>query len=191
MSQQCVATSKQTGKRCQRQLKDGVRVCRYHGGAAPAVKAAAQRRGQAERARRAVATFGLAVEVAPEVALLEEVHRTAGHVAWLAALVAGLDRAQLRQYDQVGLQRPSGWVELYQTERVHLVAVCKAALAAGVEERRVQLAERQGELVAELLTTAVRAAGMSREQEEAAYAAVRGRLARLTLVPADGGTPGG
>jgi len=177
MSQQCVATSRQTGKRCQRQLKDGVRVCRYHGGAAPAV--------------RAVTTFGLPVEVAPEVALLEEVHRTAGHVAWLAELVAGLDRAQLRQYDQVGVQRPSVWVELYQTERAHLVAVCKAALAAGVEERRVRLAERQGELVAELLTTAVRAAGMSREQEEAAYAAVRGRLARLTVVPADGGMPGG
>lgn len=39
------------------------------------------------------------------------------------------------------------WVELYAEERKHLVEVCGAALKAGVEERQVQLAEAQGQLI--------------------------------------------
>lgn len=43
---------------------------------------------------------------------------------------------------------PSVWYVLYERERAHLVAVCAAALRAGVEERRVRLAEKDGDLVA-------------------------------------------
>jgi hypothetical protein len=46
---------------------------------------------------------------------------------------------------------PSIWYELYAKERAHLVAVCSAALKAGVEERRVRLAEKQGDIVIELI----------------------------------------
>jgi hypothetical protein len=44
------------------------------------------------------------------------------------------------------------WVQLYQQERRHLADVCAKALAAGAQERQVQLAERQGELAAQILT---------------------------------------
>lgn len=39
------------------------------------------------------------------------------------------------------------WYELYAREREHLVKVCAAAIRAGCDERRVRLAERQGDLV--------------------------------------------
>lgn len=42
---------------------------------------------------------------------------------------------------------PSIWYILYERERKHLVSVCSAALRAGVEERKVRLAESQGDLV--------------------------------------------
>lgn len=51
-----------------------------------------------------------------------------------------------------------------------------ACVAAGLAERQVRLAERQGQLVAELLAAALEAANASPEQREAAYGAVRGRL---------------
>lgn len=43
---------------------------------------------------------------------------------------------------------PSVWLTLYMRERDHLVKVCTQAIKAGIEERRVRLAEQQGALVA-------------------------------------------
>jgi len=61
--------------------------CRLHGGLSPSgIKAAG-----VQQARLAVRAYGLPREVDPHSALLEELHRTAGHVAWLGSQVAGLD----------------------------------------------------------------------------------------------------
>lgn len=45
----------------------------------------------------------------------------------------------------------NAWYQLYLGERKHLVAVTTAALKAGIEERRVKLAEQQGDLVAQAI----------------------------------------
>jgi hypothetical protein len=116
-----------------------------------------------EAARRLVVTYGLPRDISPGDALLEEVQATAGHVAWLRAKVAELEDADLvwgvtEESDQQATEfpgvnttraaKPNVWLDLYRQERKHLVDVCKAALAAGIEERRVKLAEQQGALVA-------------------------------------------
>lgn len=121
--------------------------CRLHGGATRNHRTAAA----LDAARETVAAYGLPVDVDPRDALLDEVHRTAGHVAWLGARVAALTPAQLvgDQADEdaagAGL---SPYVVLYQRERRHLREVCRDALAAGVAARHVQLAEQQGALLA-------------------------------------------
>jgi hypothetical protein len=117
-------------------------------------------------ARRAVATYGLPREVDPGTALLEEVHRTAGHVAWLHEKVQEVDEADLvwgvveevdkgsgefTGTDTTSAAKPNVWLTLYQAERKHLTDVCKAALAAGIAERQVRLAEQQGALIVGLL----------------------------------------
>ncbi|QZN85313.1 hypothetical protein [Cellulomonas sp. C5510] len=61
--------------------------------------------------------------------------------------------------------RPSIWYELYGRERKHLVTVCQAAIKAGVEERRVRLAEQQGELVAGAIRAILADLGLTAEQE--------------------------
>jgi hypothetical protein len=95
-------------------------------------------------AERAVVTYGLPRTVAPAVALLEEIARTAGHVDWLGKQVSGLDDPTADG------SRP--WVELYRLERRHLREVCRDAIAAGVAERQVTLAEQQGHLMASVIT---------------------------------------
>jgi len=50
---------------------------------------------QVAEAAKAVATFGLPREVDPRDALLEEVHRTAGAVAWLHEQVQALQTADV------------------------------------------------------------------------------------------------
>lgn len=172
---QCTATSKRSGERCRRWAVAGGKVCPNHGGKAPQVKRAAEQRAAEEKARKAVVTLGMPRVVSPTDALLEEVHRTAGHVAWLAqkvqelatvtggenagdhALVWGTTKVvdkgsgESPGIDTTEESRPSVWYQLYERERAHLVKVCEAALKAGVEERRVRLAEAQGELVGGLV----------------------------------------
>src|SRR5690554_3777404 len=80
----CHATNSK-GERCWKPALRGMEVCTTHGGRAPQVKAAAERRlaaMEAERELEQVAKrFGLATDVSPAVALLEEVRRTARIVA--------------------------------------------------------------------------------------------------------------
>lgn len=138
----------------------GTGFCHLHFGNSPNHKTAAMK----QIATTAVTTYGLPRDIDPRAALLEEVHRTAGHVAWLQVKVAeledtdvtwgiteakkstGKDGDSLTQTAAVNV-----WVQLYQAERKHLIDVCKAAIAAGIEERRVKLAEEQGALMATVI----------------------------------------
>jgi hypothetical protein len=133
--------------------------CKLHGGASPTHVKAAQRR----EAERAVEQFGLPREVEPHEALLEEVHRAAGHVAWLGEVVGQLERNQLVHGITRTVQLANGtrtvearaainiWVKLYQEERRDLVRTAKLALDAGVEERQVRLAEAQAQQLAQVI----------------------------------------
>jgi hypothetical protein len=155
----------------------GFGACKLHGGKTPNHRAAARM----EMARQAVVTYGLPREVAPDVALLEEVHRTAGHVAWLGQKVAALDPEEITWGVAEEVDRGSGeftgvdrtekaavnvWVQLYQQERKHLTDVCKAALAAGIAERQVRLAEQQGALLAGVIGRVLDALGLTPAQRE-------------------------
>lgn len=66
-----------------------------------------------------------------------------------------------------------GLAQLEAIERDRCANFARIALAAGLAERTVRIAERQGELVAALLRSAFAAAELSPDQEERAYAAVR------------------
>jgi hypothetical protein len=167
----CWARTKATGKQCTRPAASGQKVCQLHGGAAAQNLAKGRERVAEEKARVLVATYGLKIETTATEALLEEVQRTAGHVAWLGDRVRELDPdamgADTDKHPLVwgvtkektgGEDRgiteeatPSEWLKLYQQERDHLVKVCSAAIKAGIEERRVQLAESQGALVAQVI----------------------------------------
>lgn len=144
--------------------------CRLHGGNTPSHRRHAER----AEAERAVATYGLPVDVDPREALLQEVHRTAGHVAWLAEVVAALSDDALgwsvaeqttrrvvigqdrdgdggQEGEVVDTKRraaPHVLVTMYQAERKHLREVSRDAVNAGVAERAVQLAEQQGTALA-------------------------------------------
>lgn len=154
----CTAKSKQSGEQCKRFATPGGKTCVMHGSSTRKAKAAAARRLEQEAAVAAVATLGLPREIDPGTALLEEVCRTAGIVAWLDAKVRALDEDSLTwgvtrvkdDGDDRGTTseaKPNIWYQLLVDERKHLVSVCTATLKAGVDERRVRLAEQQGDLL--------------------------------------------
>jgi len=100
--------------------------------------------------------------------LLKEIRRTAGHIEWLRINIAYSDpemfvKSLWLRGRQSGFVRPDEintddwsqagalWVEMYLNERKHLASICRTALAAGLEERRVRLAERLAERVGEAI----------------------------------------
>lgn len=175
----CAAHNKQ-GKPCGRAPRTGLTVCPAHGGLAPQVIAKANERRQRQILEEAVTTYGLPREIDPGAALLEEVHRTAGHVAWLKEQVGNLEVEQLTwghtsdQFTNSNIEQGTEsryeaaipvLMDLYLKERKHLVEVCKTALAAGVEERKVRIAEEQGQLVAHAINQILDGLNLTPDQQ--------------------------
>lgn len=184
----CTATAKSTGRRCEKTPVRGATVCAKHGGSAPQVRRKAKERVEHDRAVKAASTFGLPREVDPHSALLEELHRTAGHVAWLGDVVANLEKDEL--WGRVGgaaggipeAQR-SIWVQLYQDERAHLAKVAKVCVDVGIEERRVRLAEDAGRQLASVIRAIVGRLGVADHPELPVV--IREELGRMTLEPGE------
>lgn len=131
--------------------------CKKHGGNTPNGKKAAAKL-MAESLAHA---YGLPKDIDPQDALIEELHRTAGHVGYLQTLVAALEEDDL--HGEVGTtghsegktflakSEPNVLVRMYQTERKMLERIAKSCIEAGIEERRVRIAEDQGKLFAQVV----------------------------------------
>jgi hypothetical protein len=171
----------------------GVGACYRHGGAT----ANGRKHAQRVHAEQAVQTFGLPRDVDPHTALLEELWRTAGHVAWLGQVVADLEQGSIVwgvTEHRVG-EGPEGpidvttrkaavntWVELYQAERKHLTHVAAECVKAGIEERRTRLAEEQGLLLATVVRGILTDLGVADHPDAAAV--VRRHFTAATAIEA-------
>jgi hypothetical protein len=159
------------GQPCRNRPIRGGSVCSTHGGSAPQVRAAADQRLLDRQAVLALETFGLPREVDPHTALLEELHRAAGAVQWLQAVVADLKQSQ------VGGE--SVWVKLWAEERDRLVKVAKTCVDVGIEERRVRLAEQAGAQLAAVVRAVLDRLALSSEQQALALTVVPEEFRRL------------
>lgn len=174
----------------------GLDVCAVHGGKAPRAKAAAEKRVAEQTARRELARLGQPRVIDPGAAILDLVHWTAGEVQfWRHKVVqlAETDEEALTwgmtsSTDKTSGQWPGTDVTHSASEPVayklmvdasnRLERYATAALKAGVEERRVRLAEQQGQIAVELirrildaLYAALVASGISEDLLRAAWAA--------------------
>ncbi|MCW5951965.1 MAG: hypothetical protein KIT69_06885 [Propionibacteriaceae bacterium] len=161
----CTARSKQTGEQCGNTRVPGAMVCRFHGAGALQVKSKAAERVAEQQAQAAARQLAIPIDTTPEQALLDEVKRAAGMVAFYqariveidqqerGALIWGITKEKLGGDDegQTSEAAPNVWLKLFNEERDRLVRVAAAAIKAGIEERRVKLAESQGEMVAMVL----------------------------------------
>lgn len=184
VAEQCGATCRDGSPCTNRPMRGGER-CRMHGGAAPQVRAAAGRRLAAAEWSR---SFGVQAESGdPAETVLDEIRWAAGHVTWLrervqetepGALVWGVESevdkgaGEFPGIDTTSSAKPSVWVRLYGEERDRLLRMCKIAHDMGIAERHVQLAERVGGLMANLLRGVLGELNLSEEQREVASAAV-------------------
>lgn len=144
-------------------------------------------------------TYGLSREIDPRDALLEEVWRTAGAIDWIQHKIQEIDPEALvwgmtewktgyQGDDSISVKTETAtlsvWVEMYQRERSHLVAVSKAAIGAGIEERRVRLAEQQGQLLGDAIRAILGDLNLTPDQQALVGTVVPARLRELSATAA-------
>jgi len=154
---------KKDGEPCRAAPIRGGTRCRRHGGASPQALRAAQRRNTEAELKEWIVNLGEPEPIDPGEALLKLIAMKHGEVLWLREKVKELPEDGLSwgiAQHEVGLG-PEGpidketrkaqphvlWTLLRQAED-QLAAYAAKALTAGIEERRVRLAEQQGTLVA-------------------------------------------
>lgn len=164
----CQGHSSQAKRQCEKTPMEALTVCRNHGGKTPGAVAKATERKQTAQLEVAVRTYGARLDIDPGDAMLDEVRWTAGHVAWLREQVQQLEAEQLTWGRSGTVEKSDGpestWraaphvlLDLYARERKHLIDASRATIVSGIEERQVRLAERQGDLLVDVITRIVNA----------------------------------
>lgn len=156
--ERCKAHNRQ-GLPCRRWPLKGQKVCNLHGGKSPQALSAADRRLVEREALKALEAFGVPIVVDYQTALLEELHRTAGAVAWLGAIVADLEQADLvwgvtktkdggDDRGTTSEAKPNAWYVMWMEQRKHLVDVARECGRAKIDEQVVKIAQEQGRQLA-------------------------------------------
>lgn len=179
------------GRACRNPPMRGQKICQKHGGKAAQNRAAAKTRQAEAKAEKVLRRFGEPIDTTPTEALLDAVRWTAGYVAWLREKVAavscdekliwGLTRRKIGGEDNGTTHeaKPNAWLELLGTWHDRLVKICAEAIKAGIEERRVRLAESQGQLVADVIKAILADLKLTPAQQAKAGEVVPFRLREL------------
>jgi len=180
MVTQCTGTVKSTGARCKKSAIEGGTVCRFHGGAAPQVKAKAAVRAEVlswnlggagddpgDVLLRLVTQSRIRVEryAASIEAKITEGQKQYGDGFTLEAILVGstyFEGQKTGEYIR-------GLIQLEAQERDRLAGFASKAIAAGLAERQVRMAERQGEMLAAVLLAVIanQALGLTPAQQKA------------------------
>lgn len=191
MAVRCHAMSKSTGKPCKAWAIKGGTTCRLHGGSAPQVKAKAAVRAE-------LLSWGLTDQtIDPGETLLRLVSqsamRCAAYASELEALVA--ESPSLREALIAETWIPTehgdrykageyirGLAQLEAQERDRCASFSSKAVAAGLAMRQVALAEKQGQLMSEYVSVALKEAGIPTELA-ASFKMALARQVRQSILP--------
>src|SRR5665213_338637 len=188
-----ITSGDRKGEPCRHELGWGtphtsVGCCKMHGGNTEThVKA-----GQTALARRECDKLGIEVEIDPAEALIRAVWRAQGNLMFYEAQVARLPDVITSETGPGGAfkQTAHPLVLLYHEAEKWVANVAGAALRAGVEERRVRMAERDSAQIIQAQVDALTAMGLYDRLDDfrIAFIAALDKSAG-TVVANDSGTP--
>ena len=159
----CTAHSSRTGEPCKAWPVRGATVCRKHGGGAPQVRAAAEKRLQEQRAaevaRRGVAGLDLSEFSDPYDALEFAVGYSHALAQRLAGLVDAIPDSELRYQGRISEQL-RGEVTAAQAALRDLRQGATDAAKLGLAERRVAIHQQTADMLERALDLALARAGL-------------------------------
>lgn len=144
--------------------------CKWHGGALDA--------GKLNAAKQEAIFMGAPKEINPVEAITWCIHITAGEIEWFSARMAELEKEDWFEQNILGKQ-----LNILGRERanaiVRLEKFAKDAIALGIAERRVRIAEQYGAALARLLRGVMEDLQLTPQQKERAPAIIRKHLILL------------
>lgn len=159
--------------------------CSKHGGSSPKAEVA----GQVLLARREAAVMGIALDIEPHNAILECIRIAAGEVQYSSEQIAKLDPSEAVAPVVTKTDRPLKeekgaestfiraeeietaspqlhiWIQVRRQAMDKLVQYSATAIKAKIEERRIELAEQQGQLLAQVIRGILRDLGVADRPE--------------------------
>jgi hypothetical protein len=183
--EQCGAI-KPNGEPCQKPKgwctsHPGFGRCKWHGDAS--------RNGSKAAIREQAASLAIEVDIEPNEVLLRTIRLTWGAVQWCANVIGQTEYALAASRNDEELDGDEKVKRVINLEKrlIALQAIyggwidraakhAKLALDAGIEERRVQLAEMESQLIADVVKGVLDDLNLTAEQKAIAPAVVRGRL---------------
>lgn len=148
---------------CRQEPIKGGAVCHYHGGAVPQVRAAAEERLALEKAEKELKKFGVKVVVDPAEELLDLIAHTAGYVRFLRTRVELIhseeDMVWGKSREKTGGEdfgttyeaKPNVWIQMLDHWSEKHAKLLVDALKLNLDERRVRVAEAQGNALIRVL----------------------------------------
>lgn len=163
MATLCGAKARSTGQPCQQPATPGGTRCRFHGGAAPQVKAKAQLRLIEARLMR---KFGKQIPIAPVDNPLAAYAMFAGRVmAWFDLLDETTDDLRtLVGEDAFGIEHIKGEVELFERAMDRANTVLSSYARLNIDERLAKLSETQSKTVLRAIEAVITHLGANPEQ---------------------------
>jgi hypothetical protein len=154
-------------------------------------KAASRKRAVEEiRATARFGNFPIPADMSPVDILVDELKRSAGFAFWIESKMAEWDDElvdlQVENIDdkgsmQIATNNRALWMDVWQKERAHLARVAKLCIDAGVDERRVQLAEQQSQMMFMLINEAFDMLRLSEEQKKQVPMIMPALIRRLAI----------
>jgi hypothetical protein len=155
----------------------GIGRCKYHGGSTPTSRAAAERQRQVE-------FMGRPKEISPLDAIIWAIKITAGEVEFLGLQIQEIDQKE----DWIENTIQGKQLHVFQRARAdamdRLVKYSKDAIALGLAERAVRMAETFGATIATLLNGIAEDLALSKVQKQ-----IWPSIVRKHLVLLEGGSP--
>lgn len=164
MNQACKAHKRGTdkGMPCRQEPIAGGTVCYYHGGRVPAVRAKAQDRLDLEAAEKELHRFGVKVVVDPAEEMLDLIAHTAGYVRFIRTrvdIIHAEDMIWGKSREKTGGEdfgttfeaKPNVWITMLDVWSEKHARLLVEALKLKLDERRIKIAEAQGNALIKVL----------------------------------------
>lgn len=187
-SRKCKAKSKRSGKPCARWSIPGGDVCSIHGGKAPQVRAAAQRR----LATREIAADVEAVLAHEGITAIEDPLDELGKLAssskaLMDALGARVNSLEdLSEYDERRSASIKAEVQMYERAMDRTHRLLDSLVKHGYLERQIQIQEAEAMLVAGVLRRVIAGLGLTPEQQSNAQSLLAHEFRALAPRPVAG-----
>ncbi len=169
---------KRNGKICGREPgwgteHPGTGNCKHHGGSTPG--------GIVSAARQQTEGMGMPLPVSPAQSIAAVMHLAAGRLAYCTMKVAALGEDQIFKETSKGSGRfiLDKWIRLEREYAADLARYCKNAADMGVQERQMQMAEMQTNMIAAMLEAVVGDLDLTKEQRSNLGPAIRRHMATI------------